>query len=138
MLPLGALDTLNSRFFSWPFWVFLLASWHSMHFACITFPIYMWAFKACFTVNLQPKCSWCEFLPDLVTLALFGHFRQKELLLIKFTHPFNPIRSLGGGGGLRCLDDQLTFAIQKLPILRMMPKCCDFPCLSLRHVLTKF
>ena len=101
-----------------------------MHFACITFPIYMWAFKACFTVNLQPKCSWCEFSPHLVTLTLFGHFRQKESLLIKFTHPFNPIRSWGGGGGLRCLDDQLKFAIHKLPILRMMPKFCDFPCLS--------
>ena len=99
----------------------------------------MWAFKACFTVNLQLKCTWCEFLPHLVMLALFGHFRQKELLLIKFTHPFNPIRSwAGGGGGLRRLDDQLKFAIQKLPILCMMPKCCDFPCLSLRHVLTKF
>ena len=59
----------------------------------------MWAVKACFTVNLQPKCSCCEFLPYLVTLALFGHFRQKELSLIKFTHPFNPIRSWGGGGG---------------------------------------
>ena len=57
----------------------------------------MWAFKACFTVNLQPKCSWCEFLPYLVTLALFGHFKQKELSVIKFTHPFNPIRSWGGG-----------------------------------------
>ena len=95
----------------------------------------MWAFKACFTVNLQPKCSWCEFLPYLVSLALFGHFRQKELLPIKFTHPF----TLSGlGGGLRCLDDQLKFAIQKLPILCMMPKCFDFPCLSLGHVLTKF
>ena len=59
----------------------------------------MWAFKACFTVNLQSKCSWCEFSPHLVTLTLFGHIRQKESLLIKFTHPFNPIRSLGGGGG---------------------------------------
>ena len=52
-----------------------------MHFA------YMWAVKACFTVNLQPKYSWREFSPHLVTLTLFGHFRQKELLLIKFTHP---------------------------------------------------
>ena len=32
----------------------------------------------------------------------------------------------GGGEGLRCLDDQLKFAIQKLPILRMMSKYCDF------------
>ena len=77
----------------------------------------MWAFKACFTVNLEPKCSWCEFLSHLVMLALFGQFRQKELLLIKFTHPFNPIRLGGGGGGLRCLDDQLKFAIQQRPIL---------------------
>ena len=59
----------------------------------------MWAFKACFTVNLQPKCIWHEFSPHLVMLTLFGHFRQKELLLITFTHPFNPIRSGGGGGG---------------------------------------
>ena len=58
----------------------------------------MWAFKACFTVNLQPKCSWCEFSPHLVTLTLFGHFRQKESLLIKFTDPFN-LLGLGGGGG---------------------------------------
>ena len=70
----------------------------------------MWAFKACFTVNLQPKYSWREFSPHLVTLTLFGHFRQKKLLLIKFTHPFNPIRSWEEG--LRCLDDQLKFAIQ--------------------------
>ena len=69
-----------------------------MHFPCVTCPIYMWAFKACFTVNLQPKCSWCEFSPHLVMLTLFGHFREKEPLLIKFSHPFNPIRSLGGGG----------------------------------------
>ena len=96
----------------------------------------MWAFKVCFAVNLQPKCSLCEFSPLLVKLTPFEHFRQKESLLIKFTHPFNPIRSWGGG--LRCLDDQLKFAIQKLPILRMMLKCCDFLCLSLRQVLTKF
>ena len=60
--------------------------------------IYIIIFKACFTLNLQPKCSWCEFSPHLVTLTLFGHFRQKELLLIKFTHPFNPIRSWREGG----------------------------------------
>ena len=58
--------------------------------------IYIIIFKSCFTLNQQPQCSWCEFSPDLVTLTLFGHFRQKELLLIKFTHPFNPIR-FGGG-----------------------------------------
>ena len=95
--------------------------------------IYIIIFKACFTLNLQPKCSWCEFSPHLVTLTLFGHFRQKELLLIKFTFPFNPIRSWreeGGGGRAQMPGWQLKFAIQKLPILRMTPKCCDFPCLS--------
>ena len=40
----------------------------------------MWAFKASFTVLLQPKCSWCEFSPPLVVLTLFGHFWQKESL----------------------------------------------------------
>ena len=63
----------------------------------------MWAFKASFTVLLQPKCSWCEFSPPLVVLTLFRHFWQKESLL---NLPIPLTLSGLGGWGLRCPDDQ--------------------------------
>ena len=97
--PLGILATLNSRFFSQPFWVFLLASWHFIWL--ISLFHYMWAFKASFTVLLQPKCSWCEFSPPLVVLTLFGHFWQKESSL-NLPIPLTP-SSLWG---LRCPNNQ--------------------------------
>ena len=58
----------------------------------------MWAFKASFTVLLQPKCSWCEFSPPLVGLTLFGHFWQKESLL-NLPIPLTLSGRGGGGGG---------------------------------------
>ena len=57
----------------------------------------MWAFKASFTVLLQPKCSWCEFSPPLVVRTLFGHCWQKESLL-NLPIPLT-LSGLGGGGG---------------------------------------
>ena len=56
-----------------------------------------------------------------------------ERIITKFTHPFNPIRS----GGVRCPDDQAHICHSET-YYSMMPKCCDFQCLFLRHVLTKF
>ena len=60
---------------------------------------YMWAFKASFTVLLQPKCSWCEFSPPLVvhTLHILWTFLA-EGIITKFTHPLT-LSVLGGGGG---------------------------------------
>ena len=96
----------------------------------------MWAFKASFTVLLQTKCSWFEFSLPLVVLSVWTFLA--EGIITKFTHPFNPIRSgEGGGGGLRCLDDQ-THICHSETSYPMMPKCYDFQCLSLRHILTKF
>ena len=78
----------------------------------------MWAFKASFIVRLQPKCSGCDFSPPLVVRTLFGHFWKKESLLnLPIPLTLSGLGKGGGGGALRCPDDQLTSAIQKLLIL---------------------
>ena len=64
-----------------------------------------------------------------LVLTLFGHFWQKESLL---NLPIPLTLS-----GLRCPDDQ-THICNSETSYSMMPKHCDFPCLSVRHVLIKF
>ena len=82
----------------------------------------MWAFKASFTVLLQPKCSWCELSSSGCTYSVWTFLVQG--IITKFTHPFNPIRP-GGGGGLRGPDDQ-THSCQSESSYSMMPKLGDF------------
>ena len=132
--PFGILATLNSRFFSQPFWVFLLGSWH-LCILLISLFHYMWAFKASFTVLLQPKCSWCEFSSSCCAYSAWTFLA--EGIITEFTIPLTLSGLWGGGGGLRCPDDQ-THICQSKTSYSMTPERCDFQYLSSRHVLTKF